>query len=80
MTFLHQLISAKQGDNYAVEFLLEMYRPLLVKEAIVDGIFDEDLYQELCMQFCVCIRCRWNTALPYKAADPAVTLKNQKIL
>lgn len=56
MTFLHQLISAKQGDNYAVEFLLEMYRPLLVKEAIVDGIFDEDLYQELRMQFCVCIR------------------------
>ena len=56
MTFLHQLISAKQGDNYAVEYLLEMYRPLLVKEAIVDGIFDEDLYQELCMQFCVCTR------------------------
>lgn len=54
MTFLHQLISAKQGDNYAVEFLLEMYKPLLAKEAIVDGIFDEDLYQELCMQFCVC--------------------------
>mgnify|MGYP002609905783 FL=1 len=50
------MLSAKQGDNYAVEFLLEMYRPLLVKEAIVDGIFDEDLYQELCMQFCVCIR------------------------
>ena len=50
MTFLHQMLSAKQGDNYAVEFLLEMYRPLLVKEAIVDGIFDEDLYQELCMQ------------------------------
>ena len=40
MTFLHQMLSAKQGDNYAVEFLLEMYRPLLVKEAIVDGIFD----------------------------------------
>ena len=56
MTFLHQLISAKQGDNYAVEFLLEMYRPLLVKGAIVDGIVDEELYQGLCRQFCVCTR------------------------
>ena len=47
MTFLHQLISAKQGDNYAVEFLLEMYKPLLAKEAIVDGIFD-GCRQDLC--------------------------------
>ena len=35
--------------------LLEMYKPLLFKEAIVDGIFDEDLYQELCMRFIYCI-------------------------
>lgn len=49
MTFLHQLISAKQGDNYAVEFLLEMYRPLLVKEAIVDGILTK-----IYIRSCVC--------------------------
>lgn len=51
MTFLHQLISAKQGDNYAVEFLLEMYRPLLVKEAIVDGM---GFLTKIYIRSCVC--------------------------
>lgn len=36
--------------------LLLMYRPLFLKESIVDGVFDEDLYQELCIVFLRCIR------------------------
>lgn len=29
--------------------------PLLLKESIIDGILDEDLYQELCIVFMRCI-------------------------
>lgn len=35
--------------------LLSMYQPLLMKEAIVEGVFDEDLYQELCIVFLKCV-------------------------
>lgn len=55
MNFKEQLLRAKSGNKDAVEILLEMYKPLLFKEAIVDGVFDEDLYQELCMRFIYCI-------------------------
>ena len=49
MRFRDLLLQAKAGDEKAFGELLIMYRPLLLKEAIVDGIFDEDLYQELCI-------------------------------
>ena len=55
MNFKEILLKAKSGNKDAGEMLLEMYEPLLFKEAIVDGIFDEDLYQELCMRFIYCI-------------------------
>ena len=55
MNFKELIIRAKRGENEAQEALLEMYQPLLSKEAIVDGVFDEDLYQELCMRFIRCI-------------------------
>ena len=32
-----------------------VYRPLLLKEAILDSSLDEDLYQELCLVFLRCI-------------------------
>ena len=35
--------------------LLLMYKPLLLRESVVEGIFDEDLYQELCYRFICCI-------------------------
>lgn len=56
MNFKELLLSAKQNSQEAVGQILLMYRPFLVKEAIVDGIFDEDLYQELCVTFMNCIR------------------------
>lgn len=55
MNFKELIIRAKKGENEAQEALLEMYQPLLSKEAIVDGVFDEDLYQELCFKFICCI-------------------------
>ena len=56
MNFKELLLSAKENSQEAVGQILLMYRPFLVKEAIVDGIFDEDLYQELCVTFMKCIR------------------------
>lgn len=55
LNFQELIIRAKRGENSAIEELLEMYRPLLTKESIVEGIFDEDLYQELCYRFVQCI-------------------------
>ena len=56
MSFYEVLLQAKCGDPVAAEELLTMYRPLLVKESILFGTFDEDLYQELCLQMCICIQ------------------------
>lgn len=56
MAFKELLIAAKSGDQAAMEKLLRMYRPLLLKESIVNDIFDEDLYQELCITFLSCVK------------------------
>ena len=41
--------SQRQGwkRRDAITAILQMYRPLLLKYAIIDGVLDEDLYQEL---------------------------------
>ena len=46
MNFPELLICAKAGDNDAAERILTMYQPLLVKESVLEGALDEDLYQE----------------------------------
>lgn len=56
MNFYELLILAKGGDELANERILSMYKPLLTKEAILNGVLDEDLYQELCIQLFLCIR------------------------
>ena len=56
MRFKDLLLQAKTGDEKAVTEFLMMYRPLLLKESIVEGVFDEDLYQELCIVFLRCVR------------------------
>ena len=56
MNFKEILLRAKAGEEPAVPDLLQMYKPLLVKGAIVGGRFDEDLYQELCITLIRCIR------------------------
>lgn len=56
MTFKDLFLQAKAGNEAAVVTLLEMYKPLLIKEAIYAGRFDEDLNQELCITLLNCIR------------------------
>ena len=55
MNFKELLLQAKEGKEAAVIDLLEMYKPLLVKNAIVNNRFDEDLYQELYIIMLKCI-------------------------
>ena len=49
MTFEQMLRRAKGGDQEAITSILLMYRPLLLKYAVINGRLDEDLYQELCI-------------------------------
>ena len=49
MNFKELLLQAKFGDRTATTELLMLYQPLLLKESIIAGILDEDLYQELCI-------------------------------
>lgn len=56
MNFMDTLLQAQQGSEPAIEEILQRYRPLLLKESVCSGVFDEDLYQELCMTLVNCIR------------------------
>ena len=56
MNFKELLSRAKDDDLQAKEVLLERYKSLLLNEAIIDNVFDEDLYQELCVTLLDCIR------------------------
>ena len=50
MSFDELLFRAKAGDMEAKTEIFAMYRPLLIKNALVNGRFDEDLYQELAVE------------------------------
>lgn len=56
MEFEELLFRAKADDKQAVEQIMEMYRPLVIKNALVNGVFDEDLYQELMVEVLKCIQ------------------------
>lgn len=56
MNFERLLLKAKEGNADAVLKILEIYMPLLIKNAIVNGRFDEDLYQELVSTLLQCIQ------------------------
>ena len=58
MNFATLLLLAQEGDEQAKEKIFRLYRPLLFREAKINGIFDEDLYQELCVTLLQCI-CRF---------------------
>ena len=55
MIFMNLLDQAKKGEETAIAKLLEMYQPMLIKGSILNGRFDEDLYQELCITLLHCI-------------------------
>ena len=56
MNFEKVLMHAKEGDADAILEIIEMYKPLLIRNAIVNGRFDEDLYQELVSELLQCIQ------------------------
>lgn len=56
MSFKDILICAQQGSEPASEEIVAHYKALLLKESICNGVFDEDLYQELCITLLNCIR------------------------
>lgn len=55
MNFKELLISAKHNNESEIR-IIEMYKPMLIKEAIIDGLFDEDLYQEFIIILLRCIK------------------------
>ena len=59
MNFKELLLRAQADDQQAKEKLLSCYQPLLMKEAGINGVFDEDVDQELCITLLTCIkRCK----------------------
>ncbi len=56
MDFKEILFQAKAGDEEAVKQIVEMYQPFIIKNALVNGIFDYDLYQDLMIELLKCIR------------------------
>ena len=56
MNFERLLLKAKEGNADAVLKILEIYKPLLIKNAIVNGRFVDDLYQELVSTLRQCIQ------------------------
>ena len=56
MRFEEVLFRAKQDDQEAMLQILDLYRPLLIKNSLINGMFDEDLYQELVVETIKCIR------------------------
>ena len=56
MNFEEVLFLAQTGNEAATAQILEMFRPLLIKQSLVNGRFDEDLYQELVSTLLQCIQ------------------------
>ena len=56
MEFEELLQYARTYDKKAMMDIIEMYRPLLISQAIINEKFDEDLYQELTAELLKCIR------------------------
>jgi len=54
-SFKEILISAKTGNEEAVSEIFELYKALIYKESIVDGVFDPDLNQLLYKTLYQCI-------------------------
>ena len=57
MTFEQMLRRAKGGDQEAVTSILLMYRPLLLKYAVINGRLDEDLYRSCASHWCGRLNC-----------------------
>ena len=56
MDFKELLIRCQSGDRAALEKLYLMFKPLLVKRSLVNGVFDEDLFQKNCETLLRCVK------------------------
>ena len=56
MNFKKLLLCAKSDDMSAIMQFTDMYKPLLIKESIINGSLDDDLYQELWLTLLLCIK------------------------
>lgn len=65
MEFKELLKHAKAYDKRAMMDIIEMYRPLLISKSVVNGKFDEDLYQEFVYTMLMCI-----LKFPYPQSKP----------
>lgn len=61
MEFEELFLRARHSDKEALLKIIEMYRPLMIKYAMVDNKFDEDLYQEFVCKVIICVM-----KFPYK--------------
>ena len=57
MNFEELLFQAKHNNPKAIEQIVNMFRPLIIKNSLVNGVFDEDLYQELNIEILKSIKC-----------------------
>lgn len=56
MNFKELLLTAKAGNQQSLARMAKLYDPLLRSSAWHDGVFDEDLYQELRITLLRCIK------------------------
>lgn len=55
MDFKDLFLRAREADKEAMLEIIEMYRPLMIKHAMVNNVLDEDLYQEYVYCIIKCI-------------------------
>ncbi|MBU3201761.1 helix-turn-helix domain-containing protein [Clostridium estertheticum] len=46
----------QNGYNYALERILEKFKPCLIKNSLIDDKFNEDCFQELSLKFIICVK------------------------
>jgi len=51
-----ELLEDAKTNRKSTERLIEMYKPMLTKASIINGVFDEDLFQENIIVLIRCIR------------------------
>ncbi len=49
------VILAQQKDSYALDKIVNSFKPCLIKNSIINGKFDEDCFQELNIKLIKCI-------------------------
>lgn len=56
MDFANLMLSSKAGNQSALEQLFFQFRPYLAKKSILNGTFEEDLFQMQCETFLRCVK------------------------